>query len=249
MKTLSFFDFFIRYYKSTNLDFPSKNEKSDNNSGRRFTIPVTKESRTPSIIVTYFINTLILFLILGYAFNFFGLSNFFQNLNVIYILLPIIFFMNWFILNAEFRFDFLRILLMFLLVYKKETNISKILIEYHFPLNPKKNGYIDFYQRFYNVTTKTMEKPSIPILYAKIEVVGYLNKERIKIKFKGTSVKICFKDELTVIEDTFNSPDELLNAVIEKLTQLKELDLIENPPLPPQNDSKKRKNKGKKKRK
>ena len=67
-------------------------------------------------------------------------------------------------------------------------------------------------------------------LLNKIIVKGVINDKPITIIFKGKNVKICFKNELTVIEDTFNSPDELLNAVIEKLTQLKELDLIENPP-------------------
>ncbi|MBR7141765.1 MAG: hypothetical protein IKD03_06415, partial [Clostridia bacterium] len=78
-------------------------------------------------------------------------------------------------------------------------------------------------------------------------VKGVINDKPITIIFKGKSVKIYFKDELTVIEDTFNSPDELLSAVIEKLTQLKELDLIENPPLPPQKNNIKKK--GKRKRK
>ncbi len=80
-------------------------------------------------------------------------------------------------------------------------------------------------------------------------IYGFINNKPIKIKFKGKNVKIYFKDELTVIKDTFDSPEELLNAVIEKLTQLKELDLIENPPPPQEQkiDSNSRKKKEKKK--
>ena len=141
-------------------------------------------------------------------------------------------------------------------VYKKSSSIRDVLFNFYFMRHGSEIWQFSvFKNKYLNKVIPNFYFKCGSFLLNKIIVKGVINDKPITIIFKGNSVKIYFKDELTVIEDTFNSPDELLNAVIEKLTQLKELDLIENPP-PPQKQKKdsnsrkkKEKKKGKKKRK
>ena len=255
---MTFFQFLIFYLKATDADYlikPKKHPFQKTICGSKYTVTPyngTKKERNIVTVIFY----ILLFLIIGLeiCYNFFGLFSPSANdvkavSEIMYVFLPLLFVFIWLGL-CSLNTSFLKIFMNYHLVYKKSSNVRDVLFNFNFMRHGSEIW------RFSVLGNKYLKKV-IPNYYFKcgsfllnkIIVKGVINDKPITIIFKGKNVKICFKDELTVIEDTFNSPDELLSAVIEKLTQLKELDLIENPPLPPQNNSNKRKNKGKKKRK
>ena len=269
-KKIGFIKFLIFYFKATQYDVPP--EMPGQEKPPKIHVPcrisLDKKFRKQLMLFAYPFVCLFQLLCFIYCCNFFHFQELFQFSPVMHVsvfIAPFILEITWLMcINISLP----QVFIIWIFTGRKITNITYWIIVDRIPCEAKgilkeltdiKKNTLGTQKYFAqnnlikiddNISISSFISGLIPFLFmTSSTTMGFINDKPVKIKFKGKNVKIYFKDEVTVIKDTFNSPDELLNAVIEKLTQLKELDLIENPPLPPQNNSNKRKNKGKKKRK
>lgn len=267
-KKIGFIKFLIFYFKATQYDIPP--EMPGPEKPPKIHVPcrisLDKKLRKQLVLFAYPFVCLFQLLCFIYCCNFFHFQELLQFSPVMHVsvfIAPFILEITW-LMSIDISLP--QVFIIWIFTGRKITNITYWIIVDCIPCEAKgllkeltgiKKNTLGTQKYFSqnnlikiddNISISSFISGLIPFLFmTSSTTMGFINDKPVKIKFKGTSVKIYFKDEISVIKDTFNSPDELLSAVIEKLTQLKELDLIENPPLPPQKNNIKKK--GKRKRK